>query len=322
MNAFDQKLMKVDKYPLKAEGIKTLQVNIGYKCNLSCTHCHIEASPDREEIMPLDVMIHILNILEKNHEITTVDITGGSPEINPYFKYFVNLCAQTGKKVTVRTNLAIYTEPDMEDIPQILATNKIKIIASLPCYTEEGVDRQRGKGTYQKAIRVLKKLNSLGYGKEGTELELDIMFNPFGPGIAPDQRMLEEAYKQKLWEMHGIVFNYLVALSNMPIGRLGRSMSNNEKIEYLRELEENFNPHTVDNLMCRHLISVSPNGGLFDCDFWQMINLPVKSECSTIDKFDYDLLSKREIVTNQLCFMCTAGAGASCTGHLHSIKTA
>ncbi len=316
MNLFDQKLMEINKYPLMAADIQTLQVNIGYRCNLTCIHCHVEASPLRKEMMSVNVMSQIIDILEDNSEINTVDITGGSPELNPYFMYFVNLSVSAGKKVMVRSNLAIHTEPGMEDVPEFLARNRVKIIASLPCYTEDGVDKQRGRGTYQKAIRAMKGLNSLGYGKEGSGLELDIMFNPFGPAIAPNQKMLENAYKQKLWEMHGITFNHLVALSNMPIGRLGNSMSSNEKIEYLNQLEENFNPHTVDNLMCRHLISVSPDGRLFDCDFWQMLNLPVKSEYSTIDKFNYDVLSKREIVTNQLCFMCTAGAGASCTGAL------
>jgi radical SAM/Cys-rich protein len=316
MNAFDQRLKENNKYPLKAEDINTLQVNIGYRCNLTCTHCHVEASPDREEMMSVSVMSHVIDVLDGNDRIDTVDITGGSPELNPYFMYFVNLSVSAGKRVMIRTNLTLYTEPDMRGLLSFYAEKGVKIIASLPCYTEDGVDRQRGKGTYQKAISVLKELNSLGYGKEGSGLELDIMFNPFGPGIAPDQRMLEEAYRQKLWEMHGIVFNHLIALSNMPIGRLGHSMSGTEKIEYLKHLEENFNPQTVDNLMCRHLISVSPDGRLFDCDFWQMLNLPVKSEYSTIERFNYDALSKREIVTNQLCFMCTAGAGASCTGAL------
>jgi len=316
MNHFDKRLMEAGRYPLRAQDIRTLQVNIGYRCNLTCTHCHVEASPQREEMMPVSIISQIIDVLEQEERIDTVDITGGSPELNPYFMYLINLCVSAGRKVMVRTNLTLYTESDKQGLLHFYAEKGVKIIASLPCYTEEGVDRQRGKGTYQRAIRAMKELNSLGYGREDSGLELDIMFNPFGPGIAPDQRMLENAYKQKLYEMHGVVFNHLVALSNMPIGRLGRSMSDKERMDYLRHLEENFNPDTLDHLMCRHLISVAPDGRLFDCDFWQMLDLPVKSECSAIDRFDYDTLSNREIVTNQLCFMCTAGAGASCTGAL------
>jgi radical SAM/Cys-rich protein len=217
----------------------------------------------------------------------------------------------------VRTNLAVWSEPGMDGMPELLAENKVKIVASLPCYTTEGVDGQRGKGTYDKAVSALKHLNELGYGKEGTGLEIDLMFNPAKEGIAPDQHMLENAYREKLKEMHGITFNHLIALSNMPIGRLGRSMSNAEKQSYLIQLEEKFNPDTVKNLMCRHLISVSPDGTLYDCDFWQMLKLPVKRRNSnTIKTFNIGELKNREIVTASLCFLCTAGAGASCSGAL------
>ncbi len=316
MNAFDKKLEAMNDYPLKAENISTLQVNMGYKCNLTCTHCHVEASPARTEVMSTDIVDTVINILKENDEITTLDITGGSPEYNPNYRRLVKSAADMGKKAMVRSNLAIITEPGMEDIPQFWAQNKVKVICSLPCYTEEGVDGQRGKGTYNKAISVLKRLNELGYGKEGTGLEVDIMFNPAGAAVAPDQHMLEEAYRQKLNEMHGITFNHLIALSNMPIGRLAKSMSDDDRKKYLKELEEKFNPATVKNVMCRHLISVSPNGRLFDCDFWQMINLPVKDGSSRIEDFHYNRLKNREIATLPMCLMCTAGAGASCGGAL------
>ncbi len=316
MNKFDLKLKECGHYPLTAEEITALQVNVGYKCNLMCSHCHVEASPDREEVMSLSTMSRILKLLKENDRINTVDITGGSPELNPYFKYFVKSCVDLDKKVIVRTNLAIYSEDAMQDVPRFLADNRVRIVASLPCYTEEGVDSQRGRGTYKKAIETLKKLNSLGYGKEGTGLEIDIMFNPAKADIAPDQHMLENAYKEKLGEMHGITFNHLIALSNMPIGRLGKSISPEEQAEYVGKLEEKFNPATVDNIMCRHLISISPDGRLFDCDFWQMLDLPVKNGGSRIEDFNYNNLKNREIVTNRLCFMCTAGAGASCSGAL------
>jgi radical SAM/Cys-rich protein len=313
MNPFDKKLESNGQHPLTAEDISTLQVNVGYKCNLSCSHCHLEASPKRKEMMSLKTMTILLDILMENDDIRTVDITGGSPELNPYFKYFVQACSNINKKIIVRTNLAILTEPGMEDIPNFLAENSVKIVASLPCYTAEGVDSQRGKGTYDKAITALKKLNALGYGKEDTRLEIDIMFNPAGAGVAPDQKMLEGTYREKLNEMHGIVFNALIALNNMPIGRLGKTMPDHKKDSYMKELEEKFNPATVNNVMCRHLISVSPDGRLFDCDFWQVFNLNIKT---ALEDFNYEKLSKRKILTSPLCFMCTAGSGASCGGAL------
>ncbi|MEW6714712.1 MAG: arsenosugar biosynthesis radical SAM (seleno)protein ArsS [Nitrospirota bacterium] len=316
MNVFDEKLNQVARYPLTAIDLTTLQVNIGYKCNLHCTHCHVNASPARTEEMSLQTVEQIINILRRYDEMSTVDITGGSPEYNLHYRHFVKSAADMGKKVIVRSNLAVITESGMEEIPEFWAEHKVKIVASLPCYTAEGIDGQRGKGTYDKVISVLKRLNRLGYGQEGSGLEIDIMFNPAKEGIAPDQKMLEKAYREKLKEMHGIAFNHLIALSNMPVGRLGEAMSDDEKKNYLKELEEKFNPATVENLMCRHLISVSPEGKLYDCDFWQMINLPVKNGSSRIEDFDYNRLKNREIITLPFCFMCTAGAGASCSGAL------
>lgn len=317
MNAFDKKISATGDYPLTSEDISTLQVNMGYKCNLTCTHCHIDASPNRTEEMSSASVDKIIEILKANNEITTVDITGGSPEYNPHYKRLVKSATDMGNNVMVRSNLAIITEPGMEEIPDFWVENKVKVIASLPCYTAGGVDGQRGKGTYDKVISVLKRLNSLGYGQEGSGLAIDLMFNPAKEGIAPDQHGLENAYREKLNEMHGITFNHLIALSNMPIGRLGKSMSIIEKEVYLKQLEEKFNPATVNNVMCKHLISVSPDGTLYDCDFWQVLKLPVKNKNSNdINSFDYASLSNREIITAPLCFMCTAGAGASCGGAL------
>jgi radical SAM/Cys-rich protein len=316
MNTFEKKLMEIGEYPLRARRINTLQVNLGYQCNLSCSHCHVEASPDREEIMSLTVISKILDILRSNNELETVDITGGSPELNIYYKYFVKSCSMQQISVIVRSNLAVLTRAETRDIPEFLADNGIKIVASLPCYSEDGVDGQRGKGTYEKAISVFQRLNKLGYGADGSGLEIDIMFNPAGAEIAPDEPTLENAYREKLFEMHGIVFNRLTALGNMPIGRLGAAMTDEEKRIYLKELEEQFNTSTVKNLMCRSMISVSPEGILYDCDFWQVLHLPVKSRSRDISVFDYQELSSREIVTNNLCLLCTAGAGASCRGAL------
>ncbi|MBC8413145.1 MAG: arsenosugar biosynthesis radical SAM protein ArsS [Nitrospira sp.] len=316
MNSFDEKLQEHGHYPLTASGVKTLQVNIGYKCNLACTHCHVEASPARQEAMSLPVMAKLLDILKENDDIETVDITGGAPEMNRHFKYFVKSCADAGREVIVRTNLAIYMESGMEDIPEFLAEQRVKLVASLPCYSEAGVDGQRGKGTFKKAIEALKKLNLLGYGREGTGLILDLMFNPASAAVAPAQGALEQAYRDNLFKEHGIVFNNLIALSNMPLGRLGNKLTEDENIAYMQSLQEKFNPATVPAVMCRTLINVSPEGKFFDCDFWQMLVLPVNNGSTNIDEFDYEALSSRKIVTNRLCFMCTAGSGASCGGAL------
>lgn len=317
MNAFDKKISASDRYPLRADDITTLQVNMGYRCNLSCSHCHVEASPERQEEMSSSTVDLIVGILNNHEAITTVDITGGSPELNPHYEKLLRASVAAGKTVIVRSNLAVLSERGMEGVPGLWADTKVKVVASLPCYTEEGVDSQRGRGTYKKAITALKHLNSLGYGREGTGLEIDIMFNPARAEITPDQMALENAYREKLKEMHGVTFNHLVALGNMPIGRLGRSMSDYEKKDYLRQLEEQYNPETVKNLMCRYLISVGPDGNIYDCDFWQMLKLPVKNRTSNdVASFDYEQLRTREIMTTPLCFMCTAGAGASCSGAL------
>ena len=317
MNAFDRKLSAADSYPLRAEEISTLQVNMGYRCNLRCTHCHVEASPDRREEMSSATADRVIDIIRTHVEIKTVDITGGSPELNPNYKRLVKAASDMRRKVIVRSNLAIIKEPGMEDIPAFWVENRVKVVASMPCYTANGVDGQRGKGTYHKIISVLKQLNSLGYGKDGSGLEIDLMFNPAKSGVTPEQKMLENAYKEKLIELHGITFNHLIALSNMPIGRLAKSMSETEKKEYMLQLEEKYNPETVGNLMCRHLISVAPDGSLHDCDFWQVLKLCVKDrDANDVETFNYESLSKREILTARLCFLCTAGAGASCSGAL------
>ena len=317
MNAFDKKIAESGHYPLRADDITTLQVNLGYRCNLRCSHCHVEASPERREEMSASTFDLIIDILKNHKAITTVDITGGSPELSPHYVKLIRAASDAGKQAIVRSNLAVLSEPGMEGIPSLWADRKVKVVASLPCYTEEGVDSQRGRGTYKKAIAAFRHLNSRGYGREGTGLEIDIMFNPARAEIAPDQQALENAYREKLMEMHGVRFNHLIALSNMPIGRLGRSMSDYEKKEYISHLEEKYNPMTVKNLMCRHLISVGPDGNIYDCDFWQMLKMPVKNRKSNdVESFDYEQLREREIMTTPLCFMCTAGAGASCSGAL------
>ncbi len=310
MNAFDRKLKETSGYyPLKAERIFNIVVNMGYKCNLRCAHCYVEASPERTEEMPLETVDKILDILAANSEITTVEIVGGAAELNPHYRYLIKSAADIGKKVIVCTNAAVYLEPGCEDLPGFLAGHKAQIFVSLPHYMEEVVDRQRGKGTYGRAVTAMKKLCELGYGRDGTSLELGIVHNPAGTALAPPRETLESAYRERLKEMHGITFNYLVTLNNMPIGRMGKSMSAGDVQAYIKELEGKFNPDTIKNLCCRQMITIAYNGRIYDCDFRQTIDLPLAGGRSHIDDFDYEALKRREIATNTLCFACTAGAG-------------
>lgn len=312
MNIFDEKLQSAGKYPLKAKKFGVLEANITYKCNLACTHCYVESSPKRTEMMPREVIDNILEVLKNNDQLTTIDITGGAPELNPDYRYLVKSAADMGKKVLARSNLAIMTEPGYEDLPEFLAENRAKIMASMPCVTEDAVDAQRGKGTYRKMIPVMKKLNELGYGKEGTGLELDIVFNSASASIAPDRNMLEKVYKEKLMEMHGITFNSLIALNNALVGRLRKRLSDDEIAAYEKDLQDKFNPAAVEGCMCQHIINVSYDGRLYDCDCAQMLKLPIDEKLSTLTDFNYDRLVGRNIHTMPVCFICTAGAGTSC----------
>ncbi len=314
MNSFDRKLKEYGHYPLRAGDMTALIVIMGHKCNMRCTHCYVDASPDSTEEMPLSTLEKILDILSRHRQITTVDVSGGAPELHPHFRYFVKSAAGMGRNVLLPSNLTLYDEPGMEDLPEFLAENRVTIIASLPHYTEEVADRQRGKGTYKKVISALKRLNSLGYGREGTSLELNIAFNPAGTSILSDGASLDRAYRDNLKEMHGITFNRLFTLNNMPIGRMRKSMSDEEFDKYMKELEERFNPDTVDTLMCRTSVSYGFDGGkVYDCDFWRVLDMPIRNGGAGIDDFDYGALSSREIVTHPLCFMCTAGSGCTCT---------
>lgn len=313
MNIFDQKLKETSKhYPLRAKTITTLVANLGIKCNLRCTHCFIEGAPDRTEEMSLETVDKVLDILRNNPEITLLEVMGGAPELSPHFKYIVKETAGMGKEVKVPSNLAIYTEPGMEGMPEFLAENDIKILASFPHYSEEIMERQRGKGTYKKAVSALKMLNELGYGDERTTLELDILYNPPGVSFPADQQTIENDFKDKLMEMYGITFNNLYALTNIPLGRLQKSLSGKELTAYMNELQEKYNADTVENVMCGYLISVSPDGRLFDCDCAQTLDLPIGNGNSSIDSFDYETLSRREISTTPLCFSCTVGIGQGC----------
>ncbi len=310
MNSFELKLKEhTEYYSLKAEQIIVLVVNIGYKCNLRCTHCFVESSPERTEIMSLDTMNSILDVLRKHGKITTLEISGGAIELNPHFKYFAKSASDMGKKVLAVTNLTLFSEPGMEDMPEFLAGNKITVFTSLSSYIEEEMEKQRGKGSYKKVIAAMKKLNEVGYGKEGRSLDLHILFNPLKTEMPAGRQIVEDIFREKLKEMHGITFNHLITLNNIPIGRMRKSLSEDEFQRYMKKLEEKFNPGNIKNLICRQMLDVAPDGTLYDCGYWQIQKTPIRTKSAHINNFDYKELKNREIVTTPLCFACTAAEG-------------
>ena len=316
MNEFDERIREVLPEGLRSQGIKTLQVNVGRHCNLACTHCHLECSPGRTEMMPWRIMEKILELTNQKL-FRLVDITGGSPELHPDFKRFLSALRERGQEVQVRTNLTALTEPSVKEIIPFLREREVQLVGSLPCYSEENVNAQRGADVYQKSIAVLLLLNQAGYGIED-KLRLNLVFNPGGPFLPPDQSVLEETYHQELKERFDISFNRLLVLTNMPLGRFGRYLEQSgEMTEYLSILQASFNPSTVDGLMCRHQISIDWDGTVYDCDFNLALGMTVNhSAPHRIETYDHASLSMREIVTDIHCFGCTAGAGSSCAGSL------
>lgn len=300
---------------LRPRSPQVLQINVGKQCNQTCSHCHVDAGPERREIMTRDTMEACLRVLDGT-SIDTVDITGGAPEMNPDFRWLVVQSRQRNCRVIDRCNLTILLAPGYEDLPEFLAENKVDIIASLPCYLEENTDAQRGRGVYQKSIAALKRLNALGYGQPDSRLSLTLVFNPIGPKLPASQESLEAAYRRELFERFGIVFTRLFTITNLPISRFLESLHKEGKVEsYLQMLVEAFNPETIPGLMCRNTLSVDWQGYLYDCDFNQMLELPVASPNTRhVSQFDLDQLATRTIVTGRHCFGCTAGAGSGCTG--------
>lgn len=293
------------------ENLSTFQVNIGKICNIACKHCHVEAGPNRTEIMDLETMDYCLKVF-KNNGFKTMDITGGAPEMNPNFRYFLENAIKLAEKVIVRTNLVILTEDGYGDLPKYFADNKVEIVASLPCYTEDNTDAVRGAGVFEKSLRALKTLNSLGYGIE-EDLVLNLVYNPGGAFLPPCQESLTTDYRKRLSEDYGIVFTNLFTITNNPIGRFKKSLEYNNNLEnYMKLLEENFNPSTVENMMCRDQISVSWDGYIYDCDFNQMIDL--KADLEKVHISQVDAITIRNIKTGNHCYACTAGAGSSCGG--------
>lgn len=293
--------------------LEVLQVNLGYLCNLSCTHCHVNASPKRTELMDKTTMDEILTFID-SHPIHTLDLTGGAPEMNPHFRYLVTEALNRGLKVIDRCNLVILLESDFEWLAGFLAENRVEIVASLPCYLKDNVDKQRGKGTFAASITALQKLNALGYGQSGSDLQLNLVFNPQGATLPPEQYKLEQDYKKHLYEHFGIVFNHLFAITNLPIQRFGSVLLSKGQFEnYMNLLKDNFYAPNLDKVMCKNTLSVDWQGFVYDCDFNQMLKLPLESDKPIHILQISDLIGKT-INTLQHCYGCTAGQGSSCTG--------
>lgn len=313
---FSEKLEGVGLFPLSPIGIQILQINLGKLCNQVCEHCHVDAGPGRKEIMTKEVLQQCVDAA-KTTTIHTVDLTGGAPEMNPHFRWFVTELSQLGKKVIVRSNLTILTYKKYLDIPQFYADNSVNVISSMPCYSKDNVDKQRGDGVFEKSIQALQRLNEVGYGKEGSGLGLDLVFNPGGASLPPEQMSLELDYKRELKEFFDIQFNHLFTITNLPISRfLDFLLKEGKHEEYMNKLVNSFNPIAAEKVMCRNTISVGWDGKLFDCDFNQMLELGVASSIQNIKNYDNKQLKNRKIRLGQHCYGCTAGAGSSCQGSL------
>jgi len=312
-------LLDAIPFPALRRGrIDTLQVNVGYRCNQSCIHCHVNAGPNRTEEMSGEIADLVLDVLARR-KIGTLDITGGAPELNPHFRRMVRSARARGVKVMDRCNLTILSEPGQEDLAGFLASERVEIVASMPCYLAGNVERQRGKGVFDRSVHGLKRLNALGYGRDPA-LVLNLVYNPQGPSLPPAQAALEADYKRILGQNHGIVFDRLLVLANMPIQRFGSMLvSKGEFDPYLRLLQDAHLDANLDGVMCRNLVSVDWRGHLYDCDFNQMLDLPLahagKARLHLSDLLDEDLDGNPVRVAGH-CFGCTAGQGSSCGGAL------
>ncbi len=350
--SFERTLAESELPPLRADGVRVLQINVGKLCNQTCTHCHVDAGPERREIMTRETLEACLRVIASTG-IETVDLTGGAPEMNPHFEWFVTEVRRLGRHVIDRCNLTILTAPGFTHLPEFLAAQGVEVVASLPCYLEENCDRQRGDGVFAKSIKALQLLNRLGYGQPdmpgrvgfsprvmpdktpvwakahttgtfseltlpGSDLMLSLVYNPVGPSLPPAQAKLEAAYRDQLRTRFGIEFNRLYTITNMPISRfLDDLLRSGQYEEYMQKLLAAFNPQAVEAVMCRTTLSVDWRGNLYDCDFNQMLDLPVvPSVPRTIQEFDFAALATRPIVTGRHCYGCTAGAGSSCQGEL------
>lgn len=315
-------LLQDTTFPTLHRGrLETLQVNLGYRCNQSCLHCHVNAGPTRKEMMDEGNLALVLQTLDAR-KIAQLDLTGGAPELHSGFRALVSAATAKGVHVIDRCNLTILFEPGHEDLAEFLAQHRVEVVASLPCYLADNVDKQRGEGVFDKSIAALQRLNGLGYGRDGTGLKLNLVYNPQGPSLPPDQRKLEAAYKRELGERFGITFNQLYTLANMPIQRFGSTLISKGQFHgYMKLLKDNYAESNLDHVMCRSLISVDWRGFLYDCDFNQQLDLPLPGTGATRPHLR-DLLtndpSGQAIRVADHCFGCTAGQGSSCGGALNA----
>lgn len=317
-DTFEAALARHGRLALEAAGIEILQINVGKLCNQTCRHCHVDAGPDRREVMSRETAEACVNLLRRSN-IPTLDITGGAPEMNPHFRWLVSEAHSLGRRIIDRCNLTILVAPRFDDLPEFLAQHQVEIVASLPCYLEGNVDRQRGDHVFQRSLEALRRLNELGYGQRDSSLVLTLVFNPIGPTLPPDQQQLEADYRRELRARYEIDFTRLFTITNLPISRFLDDLLQSGQFDvYMHKLIEAFNPATVDGLMCRTMLSVDWQGHLSDCDFNQMLGLPLAKghPRSIFDLDDVTLarLANRPIVTGRHCFGCTAGAGSSCQG--------
>lgn len=313
---FKDKLAETGSFPLKPKKLEILQLNLGYMCNQVCSHCHVDAGPDRKEIMTRETMEQCLHVIAKTGA-HTLDLTGGAPEMNPDFRWFVKQASRVGiKDFIVRSNLTILrANKKYHDLPEFFKEYKIHVISSLPFYKREKTDRQRGKGVFDQSIKALEMLNSVGYGKKDSNLKLDLVYNPSGAFLPTGQKALERDFKKALREDFGVEFNELFAITNLPISRFLEYLIASENYEdYMYALVDAYNPEAVKNVMCTNSLSISWNGWLYDCDFNQMLELKVDSKIKHIKDYDEEVLQTRNIKTSQHCYGCTAGAGSSCQG--------
>jgi len=313
---FKDKISETGNFPLKPKKLEILQLNLGYMCNQVCSHCHVDAGPDRKEIMTKETMEQCLEVI-KISGAHTLDLTGGAPEMNPNFRWFVEEAAKAGiKDFIVRSNLTIIlANRKYHDLPEFFKKHDVHVASSLPFYKREKTDKQRGSGVFDKSIKALQMLNEVGYAQEGTGLKLDLVYNPSGAFLPTDQETMERDFKVALKEDFNIDFNNLFAITNLPISRFLEYLIASENYEdYMYSLVEAYNPTAVKNVMCTNTISISWDGWLYDCDFNQMLELKVNSKVKHISEYNEDLLNDREIIISQHCYGCTAGAGSSCQG--------
>ena len=331
--SFDLRIKEREPDGLRAGNVEILQLNLGKLCNMTCAHCHVDAGPDRREIMPWSLIESSLALLERHPSIQTLDLTGGAPEMNPHFRDLVRAAVAMGRDVIDRCNLTILLAPGYEDLPQFLADQRVEIVASLPCYLEDNTDAQRGTGAHAKSIQALRRLNELGYGQPDSGRKLTLVYNPVGPQLPPPQGPLEAAYHEQLRDRYGVVFNRLFTITNMPVSRyLDHLIQTGQYETYLQQLIDAYNPASLDGLMCRNTLSVSWDGRFYDCDFNQMLDLEIEpsqenaavsdmelsARAEFIRNLDLGQLVGRAIQTGQHCYGCTAGEGSSCQGSIVS----